>query len=119
MGFPTKNDHFGVFWGYHHLRKHPHQQKPLSHRGKHFSQKVPEASPETQKAMMALMMKTSLSFHLFERGRFGVSKNHGIPKSSIKQIGFSIIFTIHFGVSLIFGNTRLLLGLVDLGPEFR
>ena len=23
MGFPTRNDHFGVFWGYHHLRKHP------------------------------------------------------------------------------------------------
>ena len=23
MGFPTKNDHFGVFWGYHHLRKPP------------------------------------------------------------------------------------------------
>ena len=23
MGCPTKNDHFGVFWGYHHLRKHP------------------------------------------------------------------------------------------------
>ena len=23
MGFPTKNDHFGVFGGYHHLRKHP------------------------------------------------------------------------------------------------
>ena len=23
VGFPTKNDHFGVFWGYHHLRKHP------------------------------------------------------------------------------------------------
>ena len=22
-GFPTKKDHFGVFWGYHHLRKHP------------------------------------------------------------------------------------------------
>ena len=22
MGFPTKNDHFGVFWGYHPLRKH-------------------------------------------------------------------------------------------------
>ena len=22
MGFPTKNDHFGVFWGYQHLRKH-------------------------------------------------------------------------------------------------
>ena len=25
MGFHTKNDHFGVFWGYHHLRKHPYQ----------------------------------------------------------------------------------------------
>ena len=24
-GFPTKNDHFGVFWGYHHLRKHPYE----------------------------------------------------------------------------------------------
>ena len=23
MDFPTKNDDFGVFWGYHHLRKHP------------------------------------------------------------------------------------------------
>ena len=23
MGFPTKNDHFGMFWGYHHLTKHP------------------------------------------------------------------------------------------------
>ena len=25
-GFPTKNDHVGVFWGYHHLRKHPFYQ---------------------------------------------------------------------------------------------
>ena len=24
IGFPTKNDHFEVFWGYHHLRKHPY-----------------------------------------------------------------------------------------------
>jgi len=24
MGFPTRNDHFGVFSGYHHLRKHPY-----------------------------------------------------------------------------------------------
>ena len=23
MGFPTKNDHFGVFWGNHYFRKHP------------------------------------------------------------------------------------------------
>ena len=26
MVFPTKNGHFGVFWGYHHLRKHPFQE---------------------------------------------------------------------------------------------
>ena len=25
MGFPTKNNHFGLFWGYHHLRKHPNR----------------------------------------------------------------------------------------------
>ena len=24
IGFPTKTDHFEVFWGYHHLRKHPY-----------------------------------------------------------------------------------------------
>ena len=24
IGFPTKNDHFGVFWGYYHFRKHPY-----------------------------------------------------------------------------------------------
>ena len=33
MGCPTKNDHFGVFWGYHHLRKHPCTR--LSNRLKH------------------------------------------------------------------------------------
>ena len=25
IGFPTKNAHSGVFWGYHHLRKHPYR----------------------------------------------------------------------------------------------
>ena len=29
MGFPTKNDHFGVIWGYHHFRKHPHGVQPF------------------------------------------------------------------------------------------
>ena len=28
MGFPTKTDYFGVFWGYHHLRKHPYGWTP-------------------------------------------------------------------------------------------
>ena len=27
QGFPTKNDHFEVFWRYHHLRKHPYTHK--------------------------------------------------------------------------------------------
>ena len=31
MGFPTKNDHFGVFWGYHHLRKHPYRKRTHTH----------------------------------------------------------------------------------------
>ena len=26
MVVPTKTDHFGVFWGYHHLRKHPFKE---------------------------------------------------------------------------------------------
>ena len=26
IGFPAKSDHFGVFWGYHLLRKHPQVQ---------------------------------------------------------------------------------------------
>ena len=25
IGLPTQNDHFGVFWGYHHLRKRPYK----------------------------------------------------------------------------------------------
>ena len=27
IGFPTKNDHFGVFWGYQLFRKHRYSQK--------------------------------------------------------------------------------------------
>ena len=29
-GFPTKNDQFWEFWGYHHLRKHPNHQVELN-----------------------------------------------------------------------------------------
>ena len=28
FGFPTKNDHLGVFGGYHHFRKHPYRTHP-------------------------------------------------------------------------------------------
>ena len=27
--FSTKTDHFGVFWGYHHLRKHPYTLRSI------------------------------------------------------------------------------------------
>ena len=30
MELPTKNDHFGVFWGYHHLRKYPYPSDVLT-----------------------------------------------------------------------------------------
>ena len=29
MGFPI-NDHVGVIWGYHHLRKHPYEEEMMS-----------------------------------------------------------------------------------------
>ena len=31
MGFPTKNDHFGVFWGYPYFRKPPYREYLSSH----------------------------------------------------------------------------------------
>ena len=27
MSFPTKNDHFGVFWGYPYFGRHPHSKQ--------------------------------------------------------------------------------------------
>ena len=33
------------------------------------------------------------------------------PKSSIKKLGFSIMFTIHFGDTIIFGNTQIVFGI--------
>ena len=42
----------------------------------------------------------------------GVSKNRGGPPKSSILIGFSIIFTIHFGgFTPIFGNTHMMLPL--------
>ena len=52
------------------------------------------------------IMKVLTKENPFEPINMGVSKNRGTPKSSI-LIGFSIIFTIHFGVPLIFGNIHI------------
>ena len=40
IGFPTKNDHFGVFWGYHHLRKHPFGSEGLVVKGRMPSRSI-------------------------------------------------------------------------------
>ena len=42
IGFPTKNDHFGVFWGYHHLRKHPYHSVDKFLEVAHFARKFLE-----------------------------------------------------------------------------
>ena len=43
---------------------------------------------------------------MFEGYQMDVSENCLTPKSSI-LIGFSIIYTIHFGDTIIFGNTQM------------
>ena len=48
----------------------------------------------------------------------GVSNNNGTPKSSI-LVGFSIIFTIHFGCfPPIFGSTPIYLHFFQLQPNY-
>ena len=42
IGFPTKNDRFGVFWGYHHLRKHPYHSVDKFLEVAHFARKFLE-----------------------------------------------------------------------------
>ena len=55
MGFPTKNDHFGVFWGYHHLRKHPYV-----HHLWHFHERRPGPSNNCGTASLSLRMWANL-----------------------------------------------------------
>ena len=43
-------------------------------------------------------------------GDMGLSKNMGKPPKSTLLIGFSLIFTIHFGVPLFLGKQRVSLG---------
>jgi len=48
MGFPIKNDHFGVFWGYHHLRKHTDLPHIQSHRFTHCVVGIASIYSDTQ-----------------------------------------------------------------------
>ena len=40
MGFPTKNDHFGMFWGYHYFRKHPYCFQGKIRKGQRIGQTI-------------------------------------------------------------------------------
>ena len=70
MGFPTKNDHFGVFWGYHHFRKHPYisvQRLALLTYIFHFRNKKPPPHPT---------MIFAGSFSVLDRGRVAAPHVH-------------------------------------------
>ena len=71
MGFPTKNDHFGVFWGYHHVRKHPYSAPDGSEARK--------SSKLTGRLDIARRLKTR---HLKGQPLFLLSKND--PATKIK-----------------------------------
>ena len=144
MGFPTRNDHFGVFWWYHHLRKHPYHRVYLwittislvicSHllwfpmiswdilTRNTIPLQLSWFNDISQQLDRDFTYPIALDL-LFSDSRFGQQQLHKVllfqtvfwmfpkivgfpPKSSI-LIGFSIIFTIHFGVPTpIFGNTH-------------
>ena len=63
MGFPTRNDHFGVFWGYHHLRKHLYIIT-----GNFLRLKTIEASSFIQPLMLLLLALTLQFRRIFQRG---------------------------------------------------
>ena len=73
--------------------------------GKRFFQIIPCFS-----STMGLFVTSSKKNDMSScHAKVGVSENRGIPKSSI-SIGFSIIFTIHFGgFPAIFGSTHVFL----------
>ena len=67
--FATKNDHFGVFWGYHHLRKHSYKdymiiiQKSMILAT--YPGKIPQSSPNSHK-------EKNLIHNLLVKGPFSI-----------------------------------------------
>ena len=86
MGFPTKDDHLGVFGGYHHLRKHPYIYI--------YPQTGTFANPETHplRAFVPFLPGRVLSFGLFffaffVASRASVQTWHGhIPKPNVTRV---------------------------------
>ena len=88
MGFPSRNDHFEVFWGYHHLRKTPIWVQHLIFFEDMFWEALcGTTTPLNQR--WELSEAEGLSYHLCWK-KMGVSLNGGTPKSSI-LLGFSVI----------------------------
>ena len=63
MGFPTKNDDFGVFWGYHHLRKHPYDDITW------FGDIIYDLGPQNQTFSAKFTQIPIVHFFVLERAR--------------------------------------------------
>ena len=66
MGFPTKNDHFGVFWGYHHLRKHPSNQNSKSQFSSSFFFRVWREAPTKVDTLQIVIDEVSYSHYKWQ-----------------------------------------------------
>ena len=84
----------------------------------HFYEEVEIVDQQTMEKIQAMKrmkeLKNNMSTSLRMEVSYidmGVSKNRGTPKSSI-LIGFSIIFTIHFGVPLFLETPRFFLNML-------
>ena len=77
-GNPTKNDHFGVFWGYHHLRKHPYFLQVFCYQETRRSDRRPWGHPPKKKS--SFPDKTNplgrTSHGIFYRNKFGAPVCH-------------------------------------------
>ena len=79
MGFPTKNDHFGVCWGYHHFRKHPYP------RSSNLLSMKPTATRISQKDIL-----DRLPTHHFSGADFLHLVSGRVSSFSTKMVGYFV-----------------------------
>ena len=63
IGFPTKSDNFGVFWGCHHLRKHPPRYITFCR----FRPRWCHGSPENSGEKADLSKEGESSIHIYQK----------------------------------------------------
>ena len=83
MGFPTKNEHVGVFWGYHHLRKHPYATFDSELRGIHVGRLVEFEGPKIQ---------------VIHRSSPCEKENHRLKSALVKDMWYASSQKIHWNV---------------------